>query len=93
MLSKEHAEIAACQINADCREAVRPFVMARADLSVEAFEIEARKHLQAMFDRSVKMRGDAWDDLDDLFVDATWKAMWRVYYQLRAAGSSAVGMA
>lgn len=93
MLTKTDAQKVADQINSVARDMVRSFVLRHAELPPDEFEAEARAYIDAAQDRALARQEGNFDDLDVLMFDGYWRAIWRTYWELRAAGSTQVGSA
>lgn len=91
MLNRKDAEALADQINAEARKAVSEFVMRSAELPPDEFEREARRYLEDVLCRTLERQDNRLDDLDGLMFEAYWRAMWREYRRLRAAGANSAG--
>ena len=93
MLTKADAQKVADQINTTARDMVRSFVMKHAELPPDEFEAEARRYLEAAQARALARQGGECDEVDGLLFEGYWRAIWRTYWELRAAGSTQVGRA
>lgn len=85
-MRKVDAKNVASSMNTVARNLVRAFVLANVELEEPDFEDAARRRLDAYLDEHEKTRGEDWDDLDDLWAKAIWRAMWREYRVIKASG-------
>lgn len=93
MLTNEDAQKVADQINTTAREMMRSFVMKHAELPPDQFEAQARNYLEAAQARALARQGGEFDEVDGLLFEGYWRAIWRIYWELRAAGSTQLGWA
>ena len=88
MLKKNSAQTVADLMDKTTRKLVQPFVLANAALGEAEFKIVASARFDDLVAKHKNTRGDAFEDLDKLWMAAVWRAMWDEYHSLKATGGT-----
>ena len=96
MLTLVDAQKVADKINLEMGVEARRFVMHHADLSEEKFaEVALKHHLdrRSAIEAALSARGEKIGEIDVLWLNGYWKALWRDYRTIRASGGAVAGRA